>query len=204
MSGPRPGWPATLTSGLVRLRPVKARDFTAWREIRLRNEDWLAQWEPTSPQTWADRHTFSSFMWQRREMRRAARDGLAMPFVMCVDGDLAGQVNIGPILRGPLCSGDIGYWIDEKYAGRGLMPQAVAMATLHALGEGRLHRVAAVVRPENAASLRVVEKVGFRREGDFKNYLDIDGGWRDHVAFAVTAEDNHTRLTAIAAGRSVT
>ena len=194
MPSAHPGWPATLSNGLITLRPLKLRDFPSWREVRLRNEQWLAHWEPTSAQSWAERHTFSSFMWLRGETRRAARDAMAMPFVMCVDGEFAGQVNIGPILRGPLCSGDIGYWIDEKYAGRGLIPKAVAMATAHAMGAGGLHRVAAVVRPENDASLRVMAKAGFRREAELKSYLDIDGAWRDHLGFALTTEDDQSKL----------
>jgi ribosomal-protein-alanine N-acetyltransferase len=63
------------------------------------------------------------------------------------------------------------------------------MVVDHCFGAVGLHRVEANVRPENAASRRVVEKLGFREEGLHQRYLYIDGGWRDHISYAVTRED---------------
>jgi ribosomal-protein-alanine N-acetyltransferase len=83
----------------------------------------------------------------------------------------------------------IGYWVDSALAGRGIVPAALAMVIDHCFVEIGLHRVEIDIRPENTASLRVVEKLGLRREGYYERYLDIDGAWRDHVAFAVTVEE---------------
>ncbi|MGH3660059.1 MAG: GNAT family N-acetyltransferase, partial [Micromonosporaceae bacterium] len=83
----------------------------------------------------------------------------------------------------------IGYWIDQAYAGRGIMPTAVALACDHCFFVVGLHRIEINIRPENAASLRVVEKLGFRREGVRPRYLHIDGDWRDHAAYALHAEE---------------
>ncbi len=83
----------------------------------------------------------------------------------------------------------MGYWIDRHVAGRGITPTAVALLIDHCFAVVGLHRVEIDIRPENAASLRVVEKLGLRREGFYERFLDIAGGWRDHVAFAVTVEE---------------
>ncbi|MEK9665298.1 MAG: GNAT family protein, partial [Candidatus Nanopelagicales bacterium] len=117
------------------------------------------------------------------------RFGLGAEFMLPEDLLQLGQVTVGGIARGSLQSAYIGYWIDQRYAGRGIMPTAVAMATDHCFIAGGLHRVEINIRPENAASLRVVEKLGFRNEGMRERYLHIDGGWRDHVTFALCAEE---------------
>ncbi|GMA86300.1 hypothetical protein GCM10025868_15500 [Angustibacter aerolatus] len=94
---------------------------------------------------------------------------------------------------GSLRSGHIGYWIGHEFAGRGITPLAVALATDHCLRVVGLHRVEINIRPENAPSLRVVEKLGFRDEGLRERYLHIDGAWRDHRTFALTAEEPRPR-----------
>ena len=124
-----------------------------------------------------------------RRLRSEAREGRSLPFALIVDGAFAGQVTVGGISRGSLLSAYIGYWIDERMAGRGIMPTAVALATDHCFSEVGLHRIEINIRPENSASLRVVEKLGFRQEGIRERYLHIDGDWRDHLTFALCAEE---------------
>jgi ribosomal-protein-alanine N-acetyltransferase len=102
---------------------------------------------------------------------------------------LVGQLTVSSITWGSLRSANIGYWVDEACAGRGITPTAVALAVDHCFGPAALHRVEVCIRPENTASLRVVHKLGFRAEGLRRAYLHIDGAWRDHEAFALTAED---------------
>jgi ribosomal-protein-alanine N-acetyltransferase len=88
-----------------------------------------------------------------------------------------------------LASATIGYWIAEEFAGRNVTPISVALATDICFRELNLHRVEICIRPENRASLRVVEKLGFRYEGYRRRYIHIDGDWRDHYAFALVRED---------------
>jgi ribosomal-protein-alanine N-acetyltransferase len=83
----------------------------------------------------------------------------------------------------------VGYWIDEAYAGRGIIPTTLAMAVDHCFGVIGLHRLEASIRPENHASRRVVEKLGFRDEGVRVRQLHINGTWRDHICYAITAEE---------------
>jgi ribosomal-protein-alanine N-acetyltransferase len=105
------------------------------------------------------------------------------------DGELAGQLTVGGITYGSLCSAHIGYWVDSRVAGRGVMPTAVALAVDHCFRVLGLHRIEVNIRPENTASLRVVEKLGFREEGLRRSFLHISGAWRDHRSFALTVED---------------
>ncbi|MEY9858570.1 ribosomal-protein-alanine N-acetyltransferase [Catenulispora sp. GAS73] len=102
---------------------------------------------------------------------------------------LVGQLTVSSITWGSLRSANVGYWVDETVAGRGITPTAVALAVDHCFRAAGMHRIEVCIRPENAASLRVVHKLGFRSEGLRRAYLHIDGDWRDHEAFALTAEE---------------
>ena len=102
---------------------------------------------------------------------------------------LVGLVSLGGVQLGSVLSGAVGYWVDRREAGRGLTPTAVAMVTDWAFRGLGLHRVEVNIRPENEASLRVVQKLGLREEGLRRAYLHVDGDWRDHRSFAVTAEE---------------
>ena len=180
------GWPAVLTEGSVGLRPLRQRDSREWRSVRARNADWLRPWEATSPEPALDAPpTYAAMV---RRLRTEAREGRTMPFVITFGGDLVGQLTVGGISWGSLRSAHIGYWVDRRVAGRGIMPTAVAMATDHCFATG-LHRIEINIRPENMASRRVVEKLGFRPEGLRPRYPHIDGDWRDHLSFALTAEE---------------
>jgi [ribosomal protein S5]-alanine N-acetyltransferase len=124
-----------------------------------------------------------------RRLRADARRGIALPFVILVDGKFAGQINVAGIVRGSMDSAHIGYWVDERVAGRGVMPTAVALVVDHCFASTGLHRIEVNIRPENVASRRVVEKLGFRDEGIRKRYLHICGDWRDHLTFALVREE---------------
>ncbi|MEO6701912.1 MAG: GNAT family protein [Jatrophihabitantaceae bacterium] len=189
MTDLHPGWPAVLTAGPVTVRPPKRSDAGAWSRSRLTNAAWLAQWEPTSALSWRQRNTPQEFRRALSRMRSAARVGSMLPFVVIYGDQLVGQMSVSNVIRGALRSCSVGYWIDSSVAGRGITPTALALVIDHCLTEVRLHRVEVNIRPENHASIRVVEKLGLRREGYHERFLDIDGAWRDHLTFAVTAEE---------------
>ncbi len=189
MFGTHPGWPATLVDGPVMIRPYRRADAVAWSEVRRANERWLAPWEPEPPGPWQLVHNAASFRVVQREFSRSARSGSAMPFAVCYEERYVGQVTIGSIVRRAFCSAYAGYWVDYRYAGRGVIPTALALAVDHAFARGGLHRVEVNVRPENVASRRVAEKLGFREEAYHHRYLHIAGDWRDHIGYAVTVED---------------
>jgi ribosomal-protein-alanine N-acetyltransferase len=169
------------------LRPLAQRDRAAWREVRARNARWLERWDASSPPGAPARpRTFGAMV---RAMRRGARSGVQLPFAVEYDDRFVGQLTVNNIVRGSAQFASIGYWIDERYAGRGVMPRAVAMAIDHCFRSVGLHRVEVAIRPENVASLRVVDKLGIPQVGYAPRFLHIDGEWRDHLIFAITRED---------------
>lgn len=184
-----PGWPARLAWGPVELHPLRRRDAAEWSRVRQANQDWLSPWEPSSTIPWAARHTPAAYRGMRRVVARRARLGTSVPFALRVEGRLAGQITVDNIVRGALRSGYLGYWIDRGVAGRGMASLAVALVCDHVFGQVGLHRLQADIRPENLPSQRLVERLGFRREGLLRRYLDIDGDWRDHYGYALLAED---------------
>ncbi|MCF6522303.1 GNAT family N-acetyltransferase [Streptomyces sp. JJ36] len=184
-------WPVVLADGATTLRPIRLRDQRAWREVNQRNRDWLRPWEATVPPPPPGhepprRPTYRQMV---RHLRAEAQAGRMLPFVVEYGGRLAGQLTVAGITWGSMCSGHVGYWIDRSVAGRGVMPTAVALATDHCFRTVGLHRVEVCIRPENGPSRRVVEKLGFREEGVRPRYLHIDGAWRDHLVYALTAEE---------------
>jgi [ribosomal protein S5]-alanine N-acetyltransferase len=192
--GRHPGWPVRLgplitARGAVALRPPRLRDGSAWSRTRLQDRIYLQKWEPTAVGGWQERNALMAWPAQWAALRGMARRGQALPFTITVDGEFAGQLTIGNIVRGALRSGWIGYWVTAKLAGGGVATAAVALAVDHSFGPVGLHRLEATVRPENQPSVRVLEKSGFRREGLFHRYLDVAGAWRDHYVYALTVED---------------
>ncbi|MCW2684317.1 MAG: Ribosomal-protein-alanine N-acetyltransferase [Blastococcus sp.] len=173
----------------MELHPLRRRDAAEWSRLRQANETWLSPWEPSHGLPWQARHTPAAYRAMRRAVTRRARVGTSLPFAVRVEGRLAGQVTLDNVVRGALRSGYLGYWIDREVAGRGMASLAVALVCDHAFGEVGLHRVEADIRPENLPSQRLVERLNFRQEGLLRRYLDIDGDWRDHLAYALLAED---------------
>jgi ribosomal-protein-alanine N-acetyltransferase len=182
------GWPVALSHGPITVRPLRLRDASDWRLTRLANRAWLEPWEATTPGVVSD-DAGRGYVEAIRGLRREARLGLAYPFALLVDGAFAGQITVGAIARGSANSAYLGYWIARGLAGRGITPTALAMVVDHCFGPAGLHRVEANIRPENDASKRVVEKLGFRLEGTRERYIHIAGAWRDHLSYALTVED---------------
>jgi ribosomal-protein-alanine N-acetyltransferase len=164
------------------------RDAPDWRMTRLMNRVWLLPWEASTPGVAVD-EAGRGYGDAVRALRRDARLGLSFPFALLVDDEFAGQVTVGAIARGSANSAYLGYWIARPLAGRGIMPTALALVVDHCFGDAGLHRVEANIRPENVASRRVVEKLGFRLEGTRERYIHIAGDWRDHLSYALTADE---------------
>jgi ribosomal-protein-alanine N-acetyltransferase len=143
------------------------RDGATWSRIRLAERANLEPWEPSGEVDWAERHGFSAWPAMFSSLRGEARRGRMLPYVIELDGGFCGQLTIGNVTHGALRSAWIGYWVASDVTGSGV----------------------ATVRPENAASRRVLAKAGFREEGLLKRYLNVDGGWRDHLLVAITAEE---------------
>jgi ribosomal-protein-alanine N-acetyltransferase len=175
------------------LRPPRTSDVPELRRALRTNEAHLRPWS-VAPAPGEDPASLTSVsravLRHRREWKRG------QSFVLFVtpredEARIIGRVALGGILRGAFQNAYLGYWIDGERQGHGLMTEAVCAATTFAFGAGGLHRVQAAVMPRNKASLRVMEKSGYRREGSAARYLCIAGTWEDHVLFAVTIEEWH-------------
>jgi ribosomal-protein-alanine N-acetyltransferase len=165
------------------------RDAAQWSRARLAERHYLEPWEPSGELDWTVRHAVSAWPTMCTGLRAEARRGRMLPFAIEVDGRYRGQLTVGNVTHGSLKSAWIGYWVSREITGGGVATGALALGVDHCFGPVTLHRVEATVRPENAASRRVLAKVGFREEGLLRRYLNVEGAWRDHLLVAVTAEE---------------
>lgn len=182
-------WPVILHGENIQLRAPRITDRTQWNRVRAENKEWLSPWEATLPQTPVGAPA-SEFLTKRpsfysmvRALNHEARAGRSYSFMIWHEKNLVGQITLGGVIYGALRGGHIGYWIDKNYAGRGFTTEAVNMVTSFAFDALGLHRIEINIRPENAPSIRVAEKAGYRFEGDRSEFLHIAGGWRDHKSF---------------------
>jgi len=174
-------------NGLL-LRAPQMSDFSQWAALRELSREYLTPWEPIWP---ADDLARSGF---RRRLRRYAEDvaaDRAYPFLIFrdCDGAMVGGITLANIRRGIVQAGTIGYWVGEPYASRGYMTAALRLLLPRLFGELNLHRVEAACIPSNVASIRVLEKCGFSREGLARRYLRINGAWRDHLLFGLLYDE---------------
>ena len=166
------------------LRPAAAGDFSAWAQLRAESRAFLTPWEPTWPEDDLTRAAF------RRRLRRQVEDmtrdeSFAFLIFDAATDALIGGLTLGGIRRGVAQAATLGYWMGAPYAGRGRMTRAVAAATRYGFSTLRLHRIEAACLEENVASMTLLERNGFKREGFARAYLKIDGAWRDHVLYAL-------------------
>jgi ribosomal-protein-alanine N-acetyltransferase len=167
----------------VVLRMPQMTDFSAWAELRETSRKFLTPWEPTWP---ADDLTRPAF---RQRMRRYAEDvrtDQAYPFFVfrTQDNALVGGLALANIRRGVAQAGSIGYWVGAPFARKGYMTAAMRALIPFSFGTLRLHRLEAACIPNNAASVALLEKTGFQREGYARSYLCINGTWQDHLLYA--------------------
>jgi ribosomal-protein-alanine N-acetyltransferase len=163
-------------------------DFTQWTKLREESRAFLSPWEPIWP---ADDLTRLAFRRRLRRYQREIRNGTGYPFFLfSTDGErLFGGLTLGQIQRGVTQSAVLGYWMGQPYAGKGLMTAAVKAVAGFAFDTLQLNRIEAACLPGNAASVRLLEKVGFTREGYARRYLCIDGRWQDHILYGLVRDD---------------
>ncbi|MFT3732313.1 MAG: GNAT family protein [Hyphomicrobium sp.] len=169
------------------LRQPVVADYTAWAELRALSRAHLTPWEPT----WSP-DDLSRTMYRRR-LRAYARDihnDVSYPYFIFENatGALIGGLTLSNVRRGSAQTASLGYWMGAPYAGRGHMRDAVAMLLPMAFNALRLHRIEAATMLNNFPSMRVLESVGFEREGMARAYLKINGRWEDHLLYARHAE----------------
>jgi [ribosomal protein S5]-alanine N-acetyltransferase len=185
-------YPANQTEILLRgkgvyLRPPQMHDFEAWSDLRAASRAFLVPWEPTWPGDDLTREAF------RRRLRRSHQEianDEAYPFLIFRDnGVLVGGLTLGQIKRAVVQSGTLGYWIGAAHARQGLMSAAVRAIIGYGFTTLRLHRIEASCLPNNKASIRLLERMGFTKEGYARAYLRINGIWQDHLLYGLLDSD---------------
>jgi [ribosomal protein S5]-alanine N-acetyltransferase len=180
--------PTRVDGERVAIRAFGPDDVEELCELRTRNRDFLAPWEPLRTPSF---HTLAG---QRAEIERdrhewAADRTYAFAIMEAAGGAMIGRIALANVVRGAWENATMGYFVDEACCGRGIATEAVGLVLRSSFGPCRLHRVQAAVMPHNARSIRVLEKNGLRHEGFSPRYLRLDGAWRDHELFAITAEE---------------
>jgi ribosomal-protein-alanine N-acetyltransferase len=176
--------PTTITrSGpRVTIRPPVASDATAFitaaRASRRLHGAWVS-----APDT---RPQYTAYL-KRYGGQLPTHLGLVV--VRRQDQAIAGVFNLSEIVRGIFQSGYLGYYGFARLAGKGYMREGLALVLDAAFRDLKLHRIEANVQPANARSIGLLEGIGFTREGYSRRYVKIRGRWRDHVRFAMLAED---------------
>lgn len=183
----RPNVPVLTGDGVV-LRLPRRSDFPAWRALREDSRGFLTPWEPV----WtSDELTFASFRRRVARYDQEAREGNGYSFFLFDQAGetLLGGISVGHVRRGVAQSATLGYWMGERFAGKGHMRRAVDAVKLFAFEVEGLHRIEAACLPTNQRSIRLLERCGFSREGHLRGYLKIAGKWEDHCLYALLAEE---------------
>ena len=169
------------------LRVPTSADYAAWAELRAQSRMHLTPWEPL----WArDELSRAAYRRRLRHYQRGLREDAGYSFFIFDDaGTLLGGLTLSNVRRGVTQAVSMGYWIGAPFAGKGLMTRAVRTALPFVFGRLGLHRVEAACMPSNHASIRVLEKTGFEREGLARKYLCINGAWQDHILFSCLEAD---------------
>ncbi|MBN9233266.1 MULTISPECIES: GNAT family N-acetyltransferase [Phyllobacteriaceae] len=172
----------------VALRVPLPGDHREWSTLRGESRAFLERWEPRWTPDELERSAWRHRIGRYRE-DYAQGTAVALFIFERSSGKLAGGITLGNIRHGVAQSGHIGYWIGERYAGKGLMTDAVKVLAGFAFDTLKLHRIEAACIPDNIRSIRVLEKAGFQREGLLRSYLRINGAWQDHYLYARIADD---------------
>jgi ribosomal-protein-alanine N-acetyltransferase len=172
----------------IYMRPPNLADHAGWAELRAQSRAFLTPWEPTWP---SDDLTRSAFRRRIRRYQDEIRDDHAYPFFIFRQADqaLLGGITLSNVTRGMTQTATLGYWMGERHANRGYMTRAVRALAPFAFGGLRLHRLEAACLPHNTASMRLLEKLGFQREGLARGLVCIAGRWQDHIVYALLSDD---------------
>jgi ribosomal-protein-alanine N-acetyltransferase len=182
-----PTRPLIRTKNLM-LRAPLAGDYAAWANLRMESRDFLTPWEPVWSEDDLTRVSFRLRV--KRAAREIATDEAYSLFILDAASEtLLGGLTLGLVRRGVAQACTLGYWMGQRHAGKGHMTEAVRGALDFAFSDLALHRVEAACLPHNEPSRRLLERVGFRREGEARGYLRINGVWADHLLYGMLASD---------------
>lgn len=201
MTGPRargisgrvvPSLSTRLTTERLVLRAPRTDDVADLRRLLRHNREHLSPWNP-APEPGVDPTSITVVSNMILRHRREWKTGRAFAFMLSLreePGTFIGKIALTGIHRGALNGAYLGYFMDVDQQGAGLCTEGIRAVLDFAFGPAGLHRIQAAIMPRNAKSLRVIDKLGFRREGYAERYLRIAGTWEDHILFARTLEEH--------------
>ncbi len=177
-----------LTGERVFLRPPKRRDALKWQKLRMSSKSFLVPWEPSWDASSCSRRAYLRYF---RNSNYLANMDRAYSFLIFKSDDktLLGGINIGNVRRGVSQSASLGYWIGEKHSRNGYMKEALKLLIPSLFVDLRLNRIEAATLEENIASKNLLKKIGFKKEGVLREYLKINGTWRDHILYGLLEND---------------
>jgi len=180
--------PGELHAEGVLLRIPRMDDFEQWLSLRTASRKFLQPWEPT----WdVSDNKRSAFRQRMKRYQSELKSGKSISFFLFTQSgkQLVGGLSIANIRRGVSQSCTLGYWMGEKFAGKGIMQKAVKRVIPYIFDDLKLHRLEAAAITENLPSVSLLEKCGFRFEGIGRKYLKINGRWQDHRLYAILSND---------------
>ncbi len=181
-----------LTTPRLVLRPPRTGDIGELRRLLRHNQAHLHPWNP-APRPGEDPTSITEVSNTVLRQRREWKSGRSFAFMLALRVEpsrLVGKIALNGIMRGAMHGAYLGYWMDVDHQNSGLCTEGIRAVLDFAFGPAQLHRVQAAIMPRNTRSLRVIEKIGFRREGYAERYLQIAGKWEDHILFARTREEH--------------
>lgn len=176
----------------VYLRPPRRKDFKPWAKLRA---DSRAELEPFEPRWAIDELAAKAYRRRMRIWHREMAKGTGLPLLTFTRAPgtrtsiLVGGVRLANLAYGVQQTGSVGYWVGTQYTGQGLMGQALDALLPFYFREMGMHRLEASCLSHNEASVRVLARAGFQREGIARQYLMINGQWQDHLRFAIVRGD---------------
>ena len=183
-----------LATERLMLRPPRTGDVGELRRVLRHNHAHLKPWNP-APRPGEDPTSITEVSNAVLRQRREWKSGRSFVFMLALRDEPArfiGKIALNGVMRGAMHGAYLGYWMDVDHQSGGLCTEGIRAVLDFAFVTAELHRVQAAIMPRNARSLRVVEKIGFRREGYAVRYLQIAGRWEDHILFARTTEEHAT------------
>lgn len=178
-----------LTGEHIFIKRLETSDAAAKLDMELRNRDFFQTYVPLREE---DFYTLDGQLARIRkdDEGKEQNEHYAFGIFLKETSELIGEVTLSEVERGPLQSCWIGYYLDKHHNGKGYMTEAVRLAVDYAFNELKLHRIQAGVMPHNIASMKLLEKAGFHREGIAKDLVKINGRWEDHQMLAIVNEND--------------
>ena len=173
------------------LRAPVSRDYQAWKQIRHDSREFLEPWEPKWPDNDLTRLGYRRRL-KRYEKERELRTGETYFLISQPTNTPIGGISVSNIRYGVARNCNIGYWMGEEYSGKGYMKLTVIAIARHIFGDLKLCRIEAACLPNNERSSKLLESIGFEREGILRKYLEINGVRHDHILFSLLDSDGVT------------